>query len=114
MIYEQNEDTNKEKESSKNNFQELTNIIEQRNSLEEFNSRLDQVKKKKSANLKTSQLKLLSQRSKKEKIKKSKERVRGLWGVTKESNVHMMESQKEKRENKGQRADLKKEQMKTS
>lgn len=46
MIYEQNEDTNKEKESSKNNFQELTNIIEQRNSLEEFNSRLDQVKKK--------------------------------------------------------------------
>lgn len=47
MIYEQNEDTNKEKESSKNNFQELMNIIEQRNSLEEFNSRLDQVKKKK-------------------------------------------------------------------
>lgn len=46
MIYEQNEDTNKEKESSKNNFQELTNIIEQRNSLEEFNSRLDRVKKK--------------------------------------------------------------------
>lgn len=46
MIYEQNEDTNKEKESSKNNFQELMNIIEQRNSLEEFNSRLDQVKKK--------------------------------------------------------------------
>lgn len=96
MITEQNGDSKEIEIFKKSNPEMKSTITEMENSLEGFKSRFKQAEE--SVDLKIELWKLLRPRNRKKGLKKCKQSPRGLWNTIKQTNIHIVGIQKEKRE----------------